>query len=100
MREIVKSHGFDWAKNIYLGNMQFPFHSHNLEWTIEPALEFIEESANKDKPFFLQMCPTLLHGPDKEWDKSTTTTKMPYSKFQQILWSRKTWRPLQNTRIN
>ena len=31
-------------------------------------MEFIEE--NKDGPFYLHLCSTLLHGPDKSWRKS------------------------------
>ena len=67
-RKLLTDRGFDWAKNIYLGNMVRPYHSHNLEWTIDAALEFIEES--KDKPFYLHFCTTLVHGPDAEWHRS------------------------------
>ena len=41
---------------------------HNAEWTTAAALEFIEE--NKDGPFYLHLCSTLLHGPDRSWRKS------------------------------
>ncbi|MGB0413596.1 MAG: sulfatase family protein [Coraliomargarita sp.] len=67
-RKILTDRGFDWAKNIYLGNMVKPYHDHNLEWTIDAALEFIEES--KDEPFYLHFCTTLVHGPDAEWYRS------------------------------
>ncbi len=64
MREYLKECGFSWAKHIYEGNMDGPYKKHNPEWTIEAALEFIEE--NKDRPFYLHYCTTLLHGP-KKW---------------------------------
>lgn len=64
-REFLKKKGFSWAKHIYWGNLQKPFNHHNPEWTIEAALEFIEE--NRDRPFYLHYCTTLLHGPDKSW---------------------------------
>lgn len=67
-REYLKYMGFDWAKNIYDGNLSKPYNSHNPEWTTSAVLEFLDE--NKDKPFFIQYCPTLLHGPDNEWVRS------------------------------
>jgi len=69
-RKMITDRGFDWAKNIYLGNMVKPYSNHNLEWTIDAALEFIEESARGDKPFYLHCCTTLVHGPAKSWSQS------------------------------
>jgi len=68
VRKMLTDRGFDWAKNIYLGNLEKPYASHNLEWTIDAALEFIEES--QDEPFYLHFCTTLVHGPDKSWNDS------------------------------
>ncbi len=70
-RELVKERGFTWAKNIYWGNMKAPFKGHNPEWTTAAAVEFIEE--HKNQPFYLHVCSTLLHGPNKEWHNSLTT---------------------------
>jgi arylsulfatase A-like enzyme len=67
-RRYLQKKGFSWAKNIYWGNMQSPFNHHNPEWTIEAALEFIDE--HKDQPFYLHYCTTLTHGPDKSWSNS------------------------------
>jgi hypothetical protein len=64
----LKKKGFSWARHIYWGNLQKPFNHHNPEWTIEAALEFIEE--NRDRPFYLHYCTTLTHGPDKSWRAS------------------------------
>lgn len=67
-RDYLKHIGFDWAKNIYEGNLEKPYNIHNPEWTANAALEFLDNY--HDKPFFLQITPTLLHGPDGEWVKS------------------------------
>ena len=68
MRHYLKTLGFSWAKNVYPENVPSPYSVHNPEWTTVAALEFIEE--NKDAPFYLHLCSTLLHGPDKSWRKS------------------------------
>ena len=68
MRRYLQTLGFSWAKNVYPENVHSPYSSHNPEWTTVAALEFIEE--NKDGPFYLHLCSTLLHGPDKSWRKS------------------------------
>ena len=68
MCRYLQTLGFSWAKNVYPENLHSPYSSHNPEWTTVAALEFIEE--NKDRPFYLHLCSTLLHGPDKSWRKS------------------------------
>ena len=68
MRRYIESLGFSWAKHIYPENMNPPYAHHNPEWTTAAALEFIE--ANKDGPFYLHYCSTLLHGPDASWRRS------------------------------
>lgn len=68
MRRYLSALGFSWAKNVYPENVHQPYSMHNAEWTTVAALEFIEE--NKDGPFYLHLCSTLLHGPDKSWRKS------------------------------
>ncbi len=73
-RQYLLSRGFSWAKHIYWGNLQKPFAHHNPEWTIEAALQFIEE--NKDRPFYLHYCTTLVHGPDKSWHTSMNHPKV------------------------
>jgi len=68
MRRYLKELGFSWAKNVYPENSHKPYSEHNPEWTTVAALEFIEE--NKNGPFYLHLCSTLLHGPNKSWRKS------------------------------
>lgn len=67
-RKLIQERGFTWAKNVYWGNMNKPFSEHNPEWTMDAALEFIEE--HQSQPFYLHYCSTLLHGPNKSWRKS------------------------------
>jgi arylsulfatase A-like enzyme len=67
-REWVKGKGFSWAKRNYWGNIHDPYGQHNGEWTLEAALEFVEE--NKDKPFYLHYTTTLMHGGGKAWSES------------------------------
>ena len=68
MRRYLRTLGFSWAKNVYPENIRQPYSMHNAEWTTVAALEFIE--ANKEGPFYLHLCSTLLHGPDKSWRRS------------------------------
>jgi arylsulfatase A-like enzyme len=67
-RERVKRDGgFDEARSVMFGNYDgFPVASlklHNYPWVNKGALDFIEESARGDKPFFLYLAATSLHGP-------------------------------------
>ena len=52
--------------------MEKPYSEHNLEWTIDAGLEFIEDSvkAGSGQPFYLLLCTTLVHGPDRSWSRS------------------------------
>jgi arylsulfatase A-like enzyme len=40
------------------------FGHHHMEWMTEHALEFLDEAAEQDKPFFLYAATTAVHGPD------------------------------------
>lgn len=65
-RKRIAPYGFDYVNNVYSGNLRELYNKklnvHNIEWTTDAALEFIEES--KEEPFFLYYAPTLPHGPD------------------------------------
>lgn len=73
-RKLIQDRGFTWAKNIYWGNLKVPFKGHNPEWTTAAAVEFIEE--HKDQPFYLHVCSTLLHGPNREWHNSLVSKEL------------------------
>lgn len=68
LRRYIENLGFSWAKHVYPGNLEAPYAEHNPEWTLAAALEFIE--ANRDRPFYLHFCTTLLHGPPNSWRRS------------------------------
>ena len=68
MRRYLKDAGLFLGEERLPGKHHPPYSMHNAEWTTVAALEFIEE--NKDGPFYLHLCSTLLHGPDKSWRKS------------------------------
>jgi len=61
----IREQGFDYAAAINIGNFgSYPIRSmrcHNQEWVTKGALDFIDQ--NKDKPFFLYMATSLMHGP-------------------------------------
>ncbi|MEM9420426.1 MAG: sulfatase-like hydrolase/transferase [Planctomycetota bacterium] len=67
--DYLKTLGFDFAKNIYIGNpdddqnlKKAGLNVHNQEWLTQAGLEFIEE--NKDQPFYLYFSTTLTHVPE------------------------------------
>ena len=64
-RQWIMDRGFSWAKHIYWGNIHSPYSTHNPEWTLEAALEFIEN--NRNKPFYLHYTTTMMHGGPNNW---------------------------------
>lgn len=62
----IKKQGFSYAASMHLQNLKNnpcrALGRHNIEWTVKGALDFIEQ--NKDRPFYLYMATTLLHGPN------------------------------------
>jgi len=66
----IQSFGFDFAKNIYAGNplddkslKATGLAEHNMEWVTQAAIEFIEQSTEAKKPFYLYFSTTLPHFP-------------------------------------
>ncbi len=61
----IKRYGFDFADGVYGANLKElhcdALNVHNLDWTVDKALNFLNES--KDDPFFLYFSTTLHHGP-------------------------------------
>lgn len=59
--------GFDVANSVMYGNFDgFPVQAlklHNFPWITSGAIDFIEESVERDLPFFLYLAATSLHGP-------------------------------------
>jgi len=67
-RQWIMDRGFSWAKHVYWGNVQGAYPHHNPEWTLEAALEFIEQ--NRDGPFYLHYATTMMHGGPHGWSRS------------------------------
>ena len=69
----IASCGFDWVGAAEFGNGYGEFKGmqyldadgvgHNLEWEIEYALKFLDDSAKGDKPFFLYLATKMYHLP-------------------------------------
>ncbi|MEM1305487.1 MAG: sulfatase-like hydrolase/transferase, partial [Planctomycetota bacterium] len=61
----LKKYGFDYADGVYPANLKELWSDaldvHNLDWTVDRALRFLEESS--ESPFFLCFSTTLHHGP-------------------------------------
>ncbi len=68
MRAFVRGGGFDYAEGINWGNTDNrplkALHYHNLEWQTQAACNFLEEHVHNDKPFFLNVASSTMHGPE------------------------------------
>lgn len=65
--EIVRKAGFDYARRVVWGNYQTlpqKARNHNIEWITKGALDFIDQCAPGEAPFFLSMATTTIHGPN------------------------------------
>lgn len=76
--ERVRACGFDYASRLYWNNAGSYFvdaiKTHNLEWVVEGALEFMD--ARRQTPFFLMVSTTLHHVPHPQgslWDDPRIT---------------------------
>ena len=64
---IVRKAGFDYAHSVLWGNHESlppKAQNHNIEWITKGGLDFIGQSVEAEKPFFLAMAPTTIHDPD------------------------------------
>ncbi|MEQ8704957.1 MAG: sulfatase-like hydrolase/transferase [Phaeodactylibacter sp.] len=64
---VRKGGGFDVANSVMYSNFDsFPaeqLHYHHFPWITAGAISFLEKAAVSEKPFFLMVTPTSLHGP-------------------------------------
>jgi len=73
--------GFDYAASVVWSNydshtikaLQF----HNFPWMAKGAIGFIEQQKESDRPFFLYLAPTAVHGPNHMEDLSRDVTFTP-----------------------
>lgn len=67
INQVKKDAGFDYAASVLWGNFDgFPIKKlryHNFPWITKGAVDFLELSAKSDKPFFLYVASTAVHGP-------------------------------------
>lgn len=64
----VQKAGFDYVDGLYITNLDDEGGeslSHNMEWVMERALNFMDSAIRTELPFFLYCNPTLPHYPPK-----------------------------------
>lgn len=65
---LKSSAGFQEARSVLWGNFDgFPVKAlqyHNIPWITKGGIEFIASAQEKEKPFFLYIAPTAIHGPN------------------------------------
>jgi len=65
--QVKKDAGFDYAASVAWDNFDtFPvakLRYHNFPWITKGAVDFLEQQAKRDQPFFLYVATTAVHGP-------------------------------------
>lgn len=63
----IANFGFDYVNGVYAANLRELFNehlnAHNVEWTMDAALKFLDMQKKSKKPFMLWMATTYPHGP-------------------------------------
>lgn len=69
----IKKFGFDYVNGVYAANLRELFNdytnAHNVEWTMDSALKFLDAQKGSQKPFMLYMATTYPHGPAPQMRK-------------------------------
>ena len=66
VQDLKDSHEYDFGGAYYSGNLaRYPndIRYHNLDWKVQNALQFFDESAGSGKPFFLHFATNITHAP-------------------------------------
>lgn len=67
LAEQMRRNGFDYAARLFWNNPDnLPLRklqNHNNDWIAKGALDFLDQSAADEKPFFLYVATTTIHGP-------------------------------------
>ena len=70
----MKEIGYDFADAIYPANLREAFNeylnAHNVEWTADAAVRFLNQQKGSEQPFFLCVGTTYPHGPAPEFKKN------------------------------
>lgn len=61
LRDHLHLQGWDYAEAVTCGNLDT---IHNLEWTTEAGLRFLEEQRGSQTPFLLHFATHVIHGPE------------------------------------
>lgn len=88
IRQVKTTGGFDFAKSVVWSNndnhplkeLQF----HNFPWMTKGAIDFLEQAASGEKPFFLYLAPTSIHGPNHFADLDADKTFTPDGRIPDI----------------
>ena len=88
-KKIQSSAGFDRAASILWGNFDQPplpqaLQYHNLPWMSYGADRFIREHAGGEKPFFLYVAPTSVHGPPHQDSLSKDPSLTPGGRIPEV----------------
>lgn len=81
--------GFDEAYSViwhnYDGHDIKALHFHNFPWMSKGALSFLDKQKQSDKPFFLYLAPTAVHGPNHVADLSRDVSYTPGGRDSSLL---------------
>jgi len=63
----VRACGFEEVEGLIIGNPDnlpvTALQAHNLDWMAHHAVRFLDQASGDDRPFFLNLAATTLHGP-------------------------------------
>ena len=80
--------GFDYTASVVWGNYDnHPVEAlrfHNFPWMSKGALDFLDEAARRDQPFFLYFTPTAIHGPNHVEDLEQDVTLTPQGRVPEV----------------
>ena len=87
--KVRKDAGFDVANSVMYANYDgFPVKAlqyHNYPWVTKGAVDFIEQHAGKEKPFFLYLAGTSVHGPHHAAGLERDFSYTPGGKIDEVL---------------
>ncbi len=66
----IRPFGFDYVNGVYAANLKEIYcdaaNIHNVEWTMDSAVKFLEQQEGSSDPFMLWVATTYTHGPAPE----------------------------------
>lgn len=87
--QVIADAGFDYAASIVWANFDNEpiegLRFHNFPWITRGAIQFLEQQKDNEKPFFLYVTPTAIHGPNHVKDLEKDKTCTPEGKQRDVL---------------